>query len=256
MRPEHDSSSWSGEVNTSSPSPPDVWSLIDAERVRADDRPDLAGWMQRLCRAAARSLPAAGVGVSVMSEAGEPAVLAASDATAETLEQLQATLGEGPCREASALGRPVLEPDLQAAARSTWLGYAPALQSRGIQAVFSFPLRHGSGGLGALDVYREERGPLEIRSSTQAAAYADAALTALLEAQDRSREPAGKFPFDEALVGRFDIYQAQGMVQVQLGVSLHEAMARLRAHAYAQDRPLSELAADILARRLVLDGEP
>jgi hypothetical protein len=212
--------------------------------------------MQRLCRAAARSLPASGVGVSVVSEAGEPAVLAASDATAETLEQLQATLGEGPCRDASALGRPVHEPDLQAASRSTWLGYAPALQSRGIQAVFSFPLRHGDASLGALDVYREQRGPLESRSSTQAAAYAEAALTVLLEAQDRPRGPTGELPFDEALVGRFDIYQAQGMVQVQLKVSLGEAMARLRAHAYAQDRPLSDVAADILERRLVLDGEP
>ena len=38
------------------------------------------------------------------------------------------------------------------------------------------------------------------------------------------------------------LYQAQGMVMVQLGVDLAEAMARLRAHAYAVDRRLADVA--------------
>jgi ANTAR domain-containing protein len=40
------------------------------------------------------------------------------------------------------------------------------------------------------------------------------------------------------------------MVMVQLGVSIGEAMARMRAYAYAQDRRLSEVARDVVARRL------
>ncbi len=45
------------------------------------------------------------------------------------------------------------------------------------------------------------------------------------------------------------------MVTVQLGVTLAEAMARIRAHAYAQDRQLSEVAEDILAGKLVLESD-
>jgi hypothetical protein len=43
------------------------------------------------------------------------------------------------------------------------------------------------------------------------------------------------------------------MVMVQLGVSLAEAMSRLRAHAYAHDRRLGDVARDVVARRLIIE---
>ena len=49
------------------------------------------------------------------------------------------------------------------------------------------------------------------------------------------------------------MFQAQGMVMVQLGISIGEAMARMRAYAYAHDRRLSEVARDVVARRLRFD---
>ena len=45
------------------------------------------------------------------------------------------------------------------------------------------------------------------------------------------------------------------MVQVQLGIDLAEAMVRLRAYAYAEGRAVSEIARDIVARRLVLESD-
>ena len=47
------------------------------------------------------------------------------------------------------------------------------------------------------------------------------------------------------------------MVSAQLGVAIGEAFVRLRAYAYAQDRRLSDVARDIVARRLRLtpDGD-
>lgn len=78
-------------------------------------------------------------------------------------------------------------------------------------------------------------------------------MVSLLDAEARSDQ-------DPSIVGStFDgdaqLYQAQGMVQVQLGVSLADAMVRLRARAFAQDRPLHEVAADIVDRRLVFGPE-
>jgi len=43
---------------------------------------------------------------------------------------------------------------------------------------------------------------------------------------------------------------------IQLGVSMIEAMARLRAYAYAQDRRLSDVARDVVARKLRLERDP
>jgi hypothetical protein len=45
------------------------------------------------------------------------------------------------------------------------------------------------------------------------------------------------------------------MVMVQLGVSISDALARLRAYAFASNRPLAEVARDVVARRLRFDRD-
>jgi hypothetical protein len=46
------------------------------------------------------------------------------------------------------------------------------------------------------------------------------------------------------------------MLTVQLGVTAAEALTRLRAYAYTQDRRLADVASDIVARRLRLYPDP
>jgi hypothetical protein len=46
------------------------------------------------------------------------------------------------------------------------------------------------------------------------------------------------------------VHQASGMIAAQLDVNVADALVRLRAHAFANDRPLAEVAADVVARRL------
>ena len=52
------------------------------------------------------------------------------------------------------------------------------------------------------------------------------------------------------------IYQAQGMVMVDLGVGLPEALARMRAHAYATDQALGSVASQIISGEAVLTRDP
>jgi hypothetical protein len=151
----------------------------------------------------------------------------------------------------------VLAPDL-AAATTRWPGYAPAALQHGVRAVFALPLQVGASRIGALDVYREESGPLSAPAFTQALAFADVAMTTLLDVQERpevSGEPDLGAVLGEAVAGPLVVYQAQGMVHVQLGVPLAEALSRLRAYAYAHDRDLSDVAQDVVARRLVLEAD-
>lgn len=240
---------------TASGNPIDVWAMVSGEPAGADDKPDVVGWLQRLCRAAARALPATGVGVSVMSDHGDPATLAASGPASEVIEDLQFTHGQGPCLDAYSLGRPILTPDLSEAARTRWFGYGPAAHGHGVRAVFSFPLQIGAARLGALDIYRDRPGSLSTEELIQAITFADVAMTGLLNAQQRSGEDDGTPVVDDALNSRFELYQAQGMVKVQLRASLGEAMVRMRAYAYAHNRSLSDVADDIVARRLVLETD-
>ena len=49
------------------------------------------------------------------------------------------------------------------------------------------------------------------------------------------------------------VYQATGMISVQLGVSLAEALARLRAHAFAASAAVGDVAGEVVSRRLRFD---
>jgi hypothetical protein len=205
--------------------------------------------LERACIDAVRALSASGVGVSVMADHGVHGMAAASDPHTAMVEDLQFTYGEGPCIDAFASGSPVLASDLTDGAARRWPVYAPAVRAEGISAVFAFPLQIGAARLGVVDVLRTSPGPLSRADLGRALTVADQMVTLLLDGQERG---------DAAGVGhRAELFQAQGMVSVQLGVPLAEAMIRIRAYAYAESRPLSEVAAAIVARRLRFDiGRP
>jgi len=227
---------------------------VAAEPGRADDPPHVVGRLNRLCRAAAKVLDADGVGISVLSSDGAPAQVAASDPRSSDVEELQFTLGEGPCLDVFQSGHPVLCPDLTQLGRSRWAGYTPAVQERGVQAVFAFPMQVGAARLGALDVYRDRIGGLGRTTENQALILADIALHDLVEAVSRTR-PGTVETAADVMDGPREIYQAQGIVMVQLGVDIVEAMVRLRAYAYAHDRALADVAHDVVTRRLQLEDD-
>ena len=55
-------------------------------------------------------------------------------------------------------------------------------------------------------------------------------------------------------LSRAEVSQATGMLVAQLDVEPAEALVRLRAHAYATGRTSTEVARDILDRRLRLEA--
>ena len=214
-----------------------------------------AGLLRRVCRAAVQTLSGSGAGVTVMTDDGVRGVGAASDPGSERLEELQFTLGEGPCVEAYTFRRPVLVPDLADGAMARWPAYAPAAHGKGVRAVFAFPLQIGAARLGVLDIFRDHAGELTADQLRQAVLLADVTVAALLDQHEHSDNDASLDDLGEAIEDRAELFQAQGMVMVQLGVSIGDAMARMRAYAYAENRRLSAVAGDVVARRLRLDQD-
>lgn len=217
-----------------------------------DGEDGVAGGLRRLCCAARRVLAASGAGLTVMAGGGLRGMTAASDATTERLEELQLTLGEGPCNDAYESMRPVLIPDVADGAMSRWPVYAPAVHAEGVRAVFAFPLQVGAARLGVMDVFRAGAGMLSPDEFTLALTFAEVAVSTLLDGSDSVEASAAWL--DDPLGSRAELFQAQGMVMVQLGVSLAEAMVRMRAHAYVNDLRLHDVAADVVARRLSFDS--
>jgi hypothetical protein len=213
--------------------------------------------LRQVCAEAERALGASGVGLSVMTADGIHGMATASDPTTARIEELQFTFGEGPCIDAFAASHPVLMSELSGAALRRWPMYTPAVTEAGIRAVFAFPLQVGAARLGVLDVFRSRAGPLSRVELGEAFVLADRAVRVLLDGQERTTAAFdgadGLDPLDEAFDHGAELFQAQGMVMVQLGVPIAEALVRIRAYAYAESRPLSEVVADIVARRLRLD---
>jgi GAF domain-containing protein len=203
---------------------------------------------QRLCRAAADLLATPGVGISLASDDSLQCV-AATDA-AEPGERLQADLGEGPCYDANRAGHPVLVADL--AVDHTWLAFTPAALDAGIRSAFSFPLRRGAARLGAFSLYRWDPGAIADEQHADALVFAGLAADLLVSLQ--SEMPAREL--HELLTGpdvsTWQVHQATGMVAVQLGVPVTDALARMRAHAYARGLALPDVAAAVVARTLRL----
>ncbi len=174
--------------------------------------------MHQICRTAARVLDARGAGMSVMSKGGTHGMATASDPATELVEELQFTLGEGPCIDAFEARRPVLVPVLADGAMTRWPAYAPAAQEAGVRAVFAFPMQVGAARLGILDVFRGYPGPLSAKELATALTLADLAVTTLLDGQERTTTEDSD-GLAGAISNRAELFQAQGMVMIQLGVT-------------------------------------
>ncbi len=143
----------------------------------------IQGILEHLVRRIVEVLPITAAGVTLISTGEAPRYVAASDESALRFERLQTDLGEGPCLTAYDSGKAVTVPDL--ARDRSYPRFGPAARDAGLAAVFTFPMRHVHGRLGALDLYRNKTGPLDHRAMGVAQTLADVAAAYLLNARAR-----------------------------------------------------------------------
>jgi hypothetical protein len=230
-----------------------IWAQV-AERSRGE-----ALSVAHVCAAAVAGVGVDGAGVTVMAGPTARETVHATDALAGQLEELQLTLGQGPCVDTYTDGGPVLAVDLRARDYLIrWPAFTPAALHSGARAVFALPLQVGAIRLGALDLYRTRPGGLSPHEVDDVRVYAETVCVVLLNeaAETRSETAELAWHHDDPTVHQAVVHQATGMILVQLGVSIDVAFLRLRAYAYAHDRPLGEVARDVVERRLRFEPDP
>jgi hypothetical protein len=207
--------------------------------------------LERLCDAAVDLLSVTGMGAMVMSGGQHRGTLFASDARAQTMEHLQFSLGEGPCLDAFNARQPVLVAEV--ATHKAWPAFAQAAAQAGLGAIFAFPLEAYNAALGAFNFYRDRPGALDAEDLEVATTIAEVGAHLVLDVV--AEQPPGWLPpqLERMMEERHEVYQATGMVAVQLEVGLDEALGYLRAHAWAHSRPLGEVSTDVVHRRLWFD---
>jgi GAF domain-containing protein len=203
----------------------------------------------RLCAVAAEVTGLSGAGIMLMVGNEPHTSICTTGAVSALIEELQYTLGEGPCVDAYRLGRPVLEPDLEAPSVVRWPAFTHSAVAGGARAVFGFPMSVGSVRLGALNLYRDRTGPLTAEQHADAALVADVAARAVITIQTGAQPGTLGAGLEAGSDLRLVVHQASGMVAEQLGISVSEALLRLRALAFSEERSLTDVANDVVAGR-------
>ena len=159
-------------------------------------------------------LPISSAGVTLITAGVAPHYVAASDDAALRFEQLQSNIGDGPCVQAYESGQPVVVPDLRMERR--FPRFTPAAVTAGLGAVFAFPLHDGDGRIGALDLYRDAPGHLDVHDMAAAQTLADVVAAYLLNARSR-----------DELRASFDVLQHD---------TLHDSLTGVTNRLLLQDR--------------------
>lgn len=240
-------------MSTDPERPPETVKRVRRQVIQAlHDEPGETVPLEQVGRACLDLLPVTGASIAVMTgDTQHRELLYASDEAIAAVEELQFSLGEGPCYQAFRTGSPVLVPDLAADAATSWPVFAHEAAahsgSQDVAAVFAFPLHSGAVSIGALDLYRAEPGWLADEHISIALQLVDLTSVTLLGMHlgGGSADELSGLPH-----GRAEVHQATGMLIAAWQVSPTEALARLRAAAYATGRFVNELAIDLVNRRI------
>jgi GAF domain-containing protein len=192
-----------------------------------------------------------GGGVTIFTDRGQAVALCATDSLSALIEELQLTLGEGPCVDASRTFSPVLVTDLTDPAEGTagrWPAFVEQAVGAGVRSVHAFPIRVGAINLGTFDIYSRTPHTMSEQQLRAALLAVDAISAQLLHLNDGdSSDPEPHY--------HLVTHQAAGMLTVQLNTTIDNAMVRLRATAYAEGISINDLASDIVNGRRTFDEE-
>lgn len=179
---------------------------------------------------------------------------------ARRYDELQFTVGEGPCLDAVAYRSPVMVVDLADPGEVRWPAYGPAMLAHQIRGVYAMPIVVAGEYVGALDVFQAEPLTLTVEQVVGVVVAAELAQIPTLDLLDQNLDEAVAKPGSDAwtelsALTRAEVSQATGMLMAQLNITAPDALVRLRAHAYATGRSATDVARDILDRRLRLQAD-
>jgi len=206
-----------------------------------------------LCARSAEVVGVSGAGLVLLSPSRSLGNVCVSDPVTEIVEDLQYTLGQGPCIDAFHSRAPVLVADL-AATDGRWSEFRQGAVAAGMRAAFGFPLLIGDAVcIGALNLFHDRVGELTDDQYDDAVAVAHVASRTVIAWQFAAEPNALAWQLDQVPTHRAVVHQATGMVSVQRGVVVDDALALLRAYAFAEDRPVGDVAADVVGGVLRFD---
>jgi GAF domain-containing protein len=208
-----------------------------------DPQRGLARTLQQVTDGAKQLFRADAAGLMLIDAEGQLRWASASDQTAQTVENEQERLAQGPCAVAFSQRLPAAirnihtEPD--------WAEFTQVLVSEGVCAALSVPVELDGGIIGTLDIYAAEARDWD--PSEVAALQAYAGLMASLLSAATTAQVKGRLAdqLQAALEHRWLIEQAKGVIMGREQVDAQAAFERLRGAARSSTRRLADVAKDV-----------
>ena len=197
----------------------------------------------RLCRAFTTFAAADGGAISLGLPTAERTVLCVTDDLVSLLEDVQDTLREGPSLEALRTAQPVASSswDEQVSRWPVLMKSAPSTVASTL--IYAFPMLPDQALVGVVTLHVREERPLT-RSVDDLAFLADVVGAAIVGGVPQDDN-------DHVLWSERDkVSQATGMIVAQLGLVPADALAVLRAHAFAHEASVADISRAVLAREL------
>jgi hypothetical protein len=193
----------------------------------------------RMCIAFVRIVEAKGGSISLGYASSDRTLLCATDGDSARYEDAQDFLREGPSLDAFRTGEIVASLSVEDQ-RHRWPGLASS-QHRPWRTVRAIPIHPDSAMMGVLTVHD---GPDMLADEGELGFLADAIGAAII----------GEMPAQDdqsrLWAERDRVSQATGMVIAQLGINATDALAVLRAHAFAHEESVVEVSRHVVDRRL------
>ena len=209
---------------------------------------DVVDFLHGLSADSVEILRAAAAGVMLADARGGLRLIASSDERMRLLELFELQGAQGPCLDAYSSGRAI-----QASAadsRARWPVFAPRASGAGFQMMCAVPLRVRTDVIGALNLFRGNDEPFTGAEMEIAQAMAEMAAIGLIQERALRERNLLAAQLQAALNSRVIIEQAKGMIAEYLEMSVDNAFAVLRKYARHHNRKLSEVAGDVVDRRV------
>lgn len=233
--------------------------LVEAFVRTADtlvDEYDVADMLHQLAVYCVDLLDVSAAGLMMSDQRGTLRVLAASTERTRLLELFQLQADEGPCLDSFRTGEPVSIDDLPAQDRR-WPAFTPEAVKHGFAGVHAVPLRLRDETVGALNLFREEFGPMPEMDLHVAHGLANIATISVLSERAITRHEVLTEQLQTALNNRVIIEQAKGVLAQSENLDVDDAFEALRNYARTHATRLSEIAhsivTDALAPAQVID---
>lgn len=219
------------------------WIAVSARQVEA--RPRFMGVV-----AAELGTPSAGL--TLLGPDRAVVSVIASDRLASAAQHVEFDLGEGPVHDVTRHGVPIIA-ELDTAP-SRWPRYALEASRLGMRSVIAVPLVEATTCFGALAMFGAGPGVRPADLLARLNTMADALTHTMLLAGERGAAPDG--PAGPLLAEQDQytiIHQAVGMVAAQRSCVVEDALALIRARAFAENTPVDTIARRVIDRTVRFD---